>query len=161
MITLASIPFGLLSSSQRHALSVVYEATTYAFEHDREGRVVVQLMHANPVVDRILGTYRAESFCFITAFNPAQVTGDAEYPEELNRAWNHLLEQELRARKLRYFSGAGTAKEPDAAGRIYSEPSFFVIGTSHDEALELGRMFKQNAVVFGVRGGAAELLWLR
>jgi Protein of unknown function (DUF3293) len=79
------------------------------------------------------------TFCFITAFNPYSMRLEDEENEKRN--------QEL-ARKLKkypHYEGYGTDQEE----LWQPEMSFLVLGITKEDAIELGKKYEQNALVFG------------
>jgi hypothetical protein len=85
----------------------------------------------------------------VTAFNP----GTSRPCEEVNQAANRRLEAEVTRRGWPSFPARG---RDEAATHI--EPSFAISGISREDALALGKMFGQAAVVF-VDGDRVRLLW--
>jgi hypothetical protein len=47
----------------------------------------------------------------------------------------------------------------DPAGDWPAEASVLILDIERDEALKLGRLWEQNAIVCGERGGVPQLLW--
>ena len=86
----------------------------------------------------------------MTAWNPRSEPRSLDE----NRRANELLRRELRSGGHSFYGGHG---KPDGSG-WEPEESMLAIGVSREEALRLGRQFDQNAVVWGERGGRAELL---
>ncbi len=113
----------------------------------------IRVGRRHPELDLILGEFPAETWAFLTAFNPrSQLLPEAENLRRLR-----LLENALRAAGDTYiYNGVGIG---DAAG-WEAERSFFVAGISRTAAARLAKQFEQNAIVFGEIGGLAELLWL-
>ncbi len=104
-----------------------------------------------PALDRLLRFTGSDCWAFITAENPLS----AELTEEENRQRQAELESLLTTRGLTFFPGTGTGEGDQADA--WSESSFLVLGIALEEALSLGRQFRQCAVVWGELGGPAEL----
>ena len=94
--------------------------------------------------------HRVECSAYITACNPfSRSLSDSENAERQLE-----LRQELIRRGLPPISALGI----DPHGAWPGEPSFWVMGISRRDLLELGTSFGQFAVVFGDRDAVAELL---
>jgi hypothetical protein len=89
----------------------------------------------------------------VTACNPFS----AELSDEENRTRKAGLEQDLRARGLRYLPGIGRHPSNGWPG----EPSFLVLGIDLSAAKALGVRLEQNAIVWAGEGGVPELVLLR
>jgi hypothetical protein len=90
---------------------------------------------------------------FITAWNPLGALLDAAS----NGARNTALSRELQRRGQRYFDGVGEDPESIWPG----EESFLVAGIERREAIELGNLYQQNAVVWSGSDAVPQLLMLR
>lgn len=101
--------------------------------------------------DAFLVACNLDVWCYITAFNPRSVL--------LDLAENRLRNADLQAfiAALPHRKGLGL----DAEGKWPGEESFLVAGLGREAALTLARRFEQHAIVFGVLGGPAELLWVQ
>jgi hypothetical protein len=127
-----------------------YCQTTYRVSVDGCD-VDIRIGERNGLLDRILKEHGAETWVFVTAFNPlSRLLSAAE-----NRARQEELRGELEARGLTRFDGYGIGDNR----RWPPEESYLVLGLSRDEARSLGRRHEQYAVVFGHRHQAAELLF--
>jgi hypothetical protein len=125
-------------------LITAYHQTTY--------RVI------EPLIDLRIGQYSSElrkllevhgckTWAFITAFNPlSQPTGLKE-----NQNQNMKLQEYIS--KYPVYRGLGI---PDAPN-WQPEESFLVIGIPVEDAIELGKKYRQNAIVCGTKGGVAKL----
>jgi hypothetical protein len=101
-------------------------------------------------VDRICQQHGHRTWVFITAYNPrSRLLTDEE-----NHHRNAELRQILIERGFFFTEGEGRCDDP----AWKPEKSFFVPGVTRQFALDLGQRFNQNAVVFGIVGGPAELL---
>lgn len=90
---------------------------------------------------------------FITACNPYSQQVEAA----ANAAKQAELENDLKLRGLNFIAGEG--RHP--AGGWPAEMSFLVLGVSRKEAMELGRRYEQNAVVWCGADAVPELVLLR
>ena len=135
----------------RSELQNAYLATSF-FADTPNGRVCIRIGRTNGEVDRLLDQRGLDRWCFITAYNPASQAS----PESENRARQTELEREVRDRGLEFFSGEGKGDD----GNWPPEPSILIIGIGRVDAESLGRRYGQNAIVCGVRGQAAELVWM-
>jgi hypothetical protein len=98
-------------------------------------------------------TYQTECSSFITACNPlGDVLSDAQ-----NAHRQQALAAELARRGLVALRGIGRHPTNGWPG----EPSYLVLGTPRLLALELGRQFAQNAVIWAGADALPELLLLR
>ena len=92
------------------------------------------------------------TWAFITAWNPLpEILSKSENDER-----NKQLEKEIGERSLKYKKGLGKADDGS-----WSEESYFIENISIVEALELGKLYGQKAIVMGERGMPAELLVLQ
>ena len=129
-------------------LLAAYRATEYRVQGDRP--FCIRIGRASPEADRWLVEKGLETWGFITACNPfSRSLSDSENAERQLE-----LRQELIRRGLPPISALGI----DPHGAWPGEPSFWVMGISRRDLLELGTSFGQFAVVFGDRDAVAELL---
>lgn len=97
----------------------------------------------------------AASALFITAFNPA----GSNCPDAQNEAANDRLRHELAALGLAFAEGAGEGT--DETEPWPAEKSFLVLGIGRDQAMDLGRRYGQDAVVWTDADAVPALLILR
>jgi hypothetical protein len=95
----------------------------------------------------------SRSAAFITAWNPFS---EERTPSE-NAAANAALEADLRACGLLYFHGEGQGSDPQWA----PEASFLALGLTKQAAIDLGRRYDQNAIVFAGDDAVPHLMLLR
>ena len=106
----------------------------------------------HPAFDCWLATQGAQTWAFITAYNPrSELLSVAE-----NACRQAALEQSLRAAGYRCFSGRGYSSDPDSLW--LPEISVLVLDMPHAVALATGQHWQQNAVVWGHSGQSAELV---
>jgi hypothetical protein len=128
----------------------VYRATTYRVEGP-DGNIDVRIGAPNPVLDALLRTLAVKEWAFITAWNPHSRPASAD----ANSRAQHQLMQELREHGLLFFEGEGI---PDNSGWA-AERSVWIAGIGRREAAALGARFGQNAVLAGMVGEPAELVY--
>ncbi|MBN8233058.1 DUF3293 domain-containing protein [Corallococcus macrosporus] len=141
-----------MSDARKAALHAAFQATAYVVRPhplvgDREHVLRVDATH--PELDAALTVHGFASWAFITAWNPRAQS----CPAELNERFQKRLVALLEAGGHPHVSAVGEADD-----RSWSEDSLFVPGLSRDEALRIGRLFDQEAVLWGSVGGAAELV---
>jgi 2-dehydropantoate 2-reductase len=140
----------LVKGVEQRALWAAYRETRFEAQAPA-GVIYIRAGERTPALDALLDAHRAESWCFVTAWNPASET----LPLAANRLRNAELAAALDALGvLARFDGVGRP----TAGDWTSEESFLALGVDRPGAMQLGRRFGQNAVVWGRRGALAELL---
>jgi hypothetical protein len=126
-----------------------YHRTTYrVFEGDSE--IDIRIGGAPPALDRLLANRGAATWAFVTAWNP----GSNELPSAENRARQRELTDTVERHGWPALPGVGIGDD----GAWPAEESLLVLGIPRDRALALARRFGQAAIVFGERGGVAELV---
>ncbi|GMT98367.1 hypothetical protein KH5H1_24860 [Corallococcus caeni] len=134
------------------ALHAAFKATAYVVRPhplvgDREHVLRVDALH--PVLDAALTVHGITTWAFITAWNPRA----QPCPPDTNARLQQDLLALLEAQGHPSVSAVGEADD-----RRWFEESLFVPGLSRDEARRIGRLFDQEAVLWGSVGGAAELV---
>jgi len=119
-------------------LTESYKATTYRVP---SLNLDIRIDEKNPLLDFILKNKNAETWAFITAWNPES----RELSISENRDRNQDLLTQLKSEGFAIYKGIGI---PDA-GDWTPEESFFVPSISQKQALELAKEYGQNAIVFG------------
>ena len=104
----------------------------------------------NPLLQELLLSNHVASWAFITAYNPYSVMQDAG----VNSLLNTQLEDYLLGKRYVFFKGMGVGDDDSWE----PEASFMVLDIRKEDAIKLGRQFKQNAIVVGVIGNSAELI---
>lgn len=105
----------------------------------------------NRSLDDLLLEEHTSSAAFITAWNPfSQLLSDEE-----NAGLQRSLFSDLRALGVIVIEGVGI----HPAGVWPGEPSYLILGIARDVAIELGRRYKQNALVWHEAGDASELVF--
>lgn len=133
-------------------LDAAYRATAYVVEIPDGSSVTIRCGARSEGLDRHLDDLGMMDWAFITACNPRSTRlGEAENAIRMAR-----LDAMLRDRGLAWLAGSGRGD----AGDWPPEPSRLVLGIAEADAIALGRLFEQNAIVAGSRGHAARLVWL-
>ncbi len=140
-----------IPSESLAALELAYQQTIYeVFSEDQV--IHLQVNVKAPQLDYLLQQHQQTSWAFITAHNPfSQLLTSAE-----NKRRNQTLTVELERRKFTYLKGLGR----DVDGHWPPEDSYFVLGISREEAMEVGQAFSQNALLYGEQGQVPQLVWL-
>lgn len=101
--------------------------------------------------DDVLQSLDATTWAFITAHNPhSQIRS----PEE-NRGRHRTLLELASLRGLQSLPSAGV----DDDGTWPTESGRLLLDVRRDDAITMGRELEQNAILFGERGGAPELVY--
>ena len=126
-----------------------YKNTTYLV-YSPIGEIDIRIGVMNPLLQQLLLNNSSESWVFITAYNPYSVMQDAG----VNTILNTQLEDYLSGKRYLFFKGIGVGDD----NSWEPEVSFMVLNIRKEDAVKLGRQFKQNAIVTGVIGNAPELI---
>ena len=128
-----------------------YRATTYRVFVAGEEPIDLRIGERCAALDRLLETCRCDRWAFITAWNPHS----QQLPAEENAARQAELVNVLRVRGWVFYEGTGIPGDPT----WQPEESVLVLGMSREDAVEIAKRFRQNAIVVGERGGTAELVY--
>ena len=126
-----------------------YKNTTYRV-YLPLGEIDIRIGVTNLLLQELLFRNNSESWAFITACNPYSVVQNAD----VNTFLNTQLELYLLEKKYVFFKGMGVGDD-DSWER---EASFMVLNIRKEDAIKLGKQFKQNAIVAGVIGNLPELI---
>ena len=126
-----------------------YKNTTYLV-YSPIGEIDIRIGVMNPLLQQLLLNNSSESWAFITACNPYSVMQN----EDVNTLLNTQLERYLLEKQYLFFKGMGVGDD----NSWEPEASFMVLNIRKEDAVKLGRQFKQNAIVTGVIGTSAELI---
>ena len=126
-----------------------YKNTTYRV-YSPIGKIDIRIGVMNPLLQQLLLNNSSESWAFITACNPYSVMQN----EDVNTLLNTQLERYLLEKQYLFFKGMGVGDDDSWE----PEASFMVLDIRIEDAIKLGRQFKQNAIVVGVIGTSAELI---
>jgi hypothetical protein len=128
-------------------LESAYQATTYRVFSPP---IAIRTGAISDALDLLLSQHNVTQWAFISAWNPLSAPTSA--------AENDIAHQQLLEAGAAYphFEGAGIGDD----GRWPPERSLLILGIGLAEAVELGRRFRQYAVVVGRKGEAARLVWV-
>lgn len=126
-----------------------YKNTTYRV-YSPIGEIDIRIGVMNPLLQELLLNNHVESWAFITACNPYSVMQNAV----VNTLLNTQLERYLLEKQYLFFKGMGVGNDDSWE----PEASFMVLNIRKEDAIKLGRQFKQNAIVVGVIGNLPELI---
>jgi hypothetical protein len=138
-------------AGDRAALAQAYRATTYRVYVARRARIDLHPGRRCIALDRLLARIGARHWAFITAWNPRS----RSLPGWRNAKRQRDLLARLRTAGLQALPAAGIP----ATGNWSAEESLFVPGLAPGAARTLARVFGQNAILAGRRGGPARLIW--
>lgn len=117
-----------------------------------EPELVIRIGEPNADLDALLEDHESQTAAFVSAANPH---GERQPAAENQAAAEALLKSEFLSGHA-WFQGEGR----DPAGQWPAEPSVLVIGLSRKDAVALGFVYGQNAIVFMQKGKAPELVIL-
>lgn len=126
-------------------LRSAYYNTTYVV-HAPDGDINIRIGSLNELLDRLLQEHHSQSWAFITAWNPRS----SQLSIDENDQRQHQLKKMLGEHNFITFAGHGVGD----SGNWPPEESFLALGIDQETAIRIGRMFEQNAIVFGERGKA-------
>ncbi len=129
-----------------------YLGTDYVID-DKRAELVIRVGRNCHSVDRLLSRFNARTAAFITASNPFS----RQRGKIINEREHRRLRTSLTKRGLRFLEGEGRG----AGGDWPVERSVLAFGIARATAASVGRLFRQNAIVFVRNGKPAELLMLR
>jgi len=140
-----------LSQQEKDRLRTLYQQAIYEVwpSHEAEPMILRWGAHHSEIDTGLEG---AEGWMFITAYNPM---GQAQ-PLETNMQAQQQLHLDLIRSDKNYWPGR--SYDPQS-GENWEEPSIFVFPVSRSEALNWARKFDQLAILYGVPGQPAELLF--
>lgn len=109
----------------------------------------IKIGENNPDLDELLSASKA-TWAFITPFNPhSKVLSDEE---------NEVRLKYLKKMVARYFTYDGTGG--GLSDKWPLEKSLLILGINLTDAVKIGRMFDQDAIVYGVKGKPARVVAL-
>ena len=131
------------------SLEAAYRATHFVVEDLRWSGVIL-VGESTPELDDFLRAQGLSDWAYITAYNPrSELLSD-----DVNQGRHDELIQKLDSDGIPWLSGFG--RTPD--GSWTSDTSVLVCGIDRAAAVEIGRIFDQNAIVCGTYRGDAELV---
>lgn len=132
-------------------LIAAYSDADYVVECDSYSFVMRIGSHSQEM-DDILQQHAATTMAIISAFNPLSNPTD----EMINIQNTEKLGNELRQRFISFKQGLSKSTHGE-----WPEKNFIVIDIDLDTAKEIGKHYKQNAIVFYEKGGVAKLILLQ
>ena len=126
-----------------------YKNTTYRV-YLTLGEIDIRIGVMNPLLQELLLSNHVASWAFITACNPYSVMQNVD----VNTFLNTQLERYLSGKQYVFFKGMGVGDDDSWE----PEASFMVLNIRKEDAIKLGKQFKQNAIVAGEIGKFPELI---
>ena len=126
-----------------------YKNTTYRV-YLPLGEIEIRIGVMNLLLQEFMLSNNVESWAFVTACNPYSVMQNAD----ANTFLNTQLERYLSEKQYLFFKGMGVGDD----NSWEPEASFMVLDIRKEDAVKLGKQFKQNAIVVGVIGNSPELI---
>lgn len=113
--------------------------------------LTIKVDEVNEELNRLLKRNSTVDWAYITAWNPySELTNDT-----INEENNNLLRNDLIKYKL--FEGEGIGSDKS----WQPEKSFLILGIPLDEAILIGKKYRQNAIVVGKLNEPPQLIWIR
>ena len=132
-------------------LTEAYQQAIYEVYTDKE-IIRLYIGKCNARLDRLLKKHDCQTWTLITAANPySQPRSELE-----NQQRHQKLIESIKPLKLATYPAVGK----DKTGAWTPETSLLILGIDRFSAIALGRVFQQNAIVWGTVDKAPELLWL-
>lgn len=129
-----------------------YEATHYRVGSGPDA-FVLRIGQHSPELERLYLANELQNGLFITAFNPlGQKQGD-----DTNASAHALLGAHLHRLSRAVIEGSGA----DPTGAWSPEASYLALGIGAERGRDLGRLYRQDAVVWVDEGAIPQLLLLR
>jgi hypothetical protein len=135
--------------TDKDKLIEIYERTIYEIT---ELGLTININLFNSEIDEVVGKYNRISWAFITAANPFSKS----VSETENEQYFERLKEQVENNYIKSFLGYGKGQNG-----WNDEKSLFIIGISETPATELGKLFRQNAIVIGSIGSTAKIKWVR
>ena len=114
---------------------------------------ILKIGETNDALKRLYENSSCNCAAFITAFNP----GSKELPTEVNKARNKKLEALISSMAYQCLHGTGMCADDDGLG----EASLLILGMDKDTAIDIGRQFEQNAIIWCANEAVPQLVLLR
>lgn len=127
------------------AMLQAYLTTDYLISDDPP--LLLRIGEENDDARILMASFGVTTAAFLTAWNP----GSHQLDDDENDLRQAELLREIESRRLNYLVGQGQRDD-------WIEYSYFVLGVSREEAVELGNLFEQNAFVWIDDKGIPELV---
>jgi len=131
------------------SLEEAYRTTNYTVNVESK-KFTINIGLENPEWLQFLKFQNQTFYFYITAWNPFSEVTSSEKNEEANKK----LKERLLSLDLLVYDGVGYSLDMN-----WHEDSFCALGGNREIAYQLGKEFKQNAIVIGNIGEVAELLY--
>ena len=116
-----------------------------------EPKITIKVGQVNQELDRLLQSYNCITWAYITAWNPySELTDDRTNEEKNNQLRNDLTEYVL-------FDGEGVGFDQS----WQPEKSFLILGMALEDAILIGKKYRQNAIVVGKIYEEPQLIWIK
>lgn len=116
-----------------------------------EPKFTIKVGQVNQELDRLLKMNNCITWAYITAWNPySELTDDRTNEEKNNQMRNDLTGYIL-------FHGEGVGSDQS----WQPEKSFLILGIALDEAILIGKKYRQNAIVVGKIHEEPQLIWIK
>ena len=129
-------------------LEIAYANTSYRLLERAD--IVLRVGKFNPELLNLFDEFETKTAAFVTAWNPFS----NPLPMAENQKHNQKLLFWIQEHGLTCFEGVGEGDD----GRWPGEESYLIIGIDRTQALELGKLFNQNAVIWVGSSAVPELL---
>ena len=140
-----------MSGTDDKALRDAYLDTIYRVNAEPQP-IDIRIGERNAALDELMRANSAVEWAFVTASNPhSRVLSEHD-----NTQRNTELKRSLEQAGWPTLDGVGLPCKADWQG----EQSVLILGIDRDAAIALARYWEQNAIVYGVAGSPAELVWL-
>ncbi len=129
-------------------LETLYRRAMYVVD-DGDVRFTIRLGLENAGLTQYLTARKAQSWAFLTAYNPHSLPATPEQNTARQAELIHVVEQQGYS----YLKGYGTGEDwpPEA--------SLFILDIPRTEAVNLAQKFHQSAILWGEADLDAELVW--
>ncbi len=128
----------------------LYRQAIYVVVWQRR-EIIFRIGENNSEINDLLKQEEARSFAFITAHNP--------FSKQLSNIENITRQEQLikllQNERLDYLIGFSTNEEKTWE----QEESLFIFDITKEKALEIGKLFEQNAILFGETEKEIKLIW--
>jgi hypothetical protein len=116
-----------------------------------EPKITIKVGHVNQELDRLLNMNNCITWAYITAWNPfSELTDDRTNEEK-----NDQLKNDLTGYILLAGEGVGSDQS------WQPEKSFLILGIRLEEAIRIGKEYRQNAIVVGKIHEEPQLVWIK
>ena len=129
-----------------------YKNTNYIVLADA-GEFTLRVDQYSETLLELLRSTKKKSGTFVTAYNPLGRARDSK----ANETANQRLSEYLRSLGARVIDGAGA----DPTGEWQPEPSFLALGIDLAAAQRIGKLYKQDAIIWIDSDAVPRLILLR